>query len=140
MPIIRFFALIHVFRHLGIRSHQIERWLKMDKDKLKKEIGNALRTQRKELNLKLEYVAQKMEVDVPTVSRWENGTRMPDMWRLMDLCKIYNCTIILSKDNIVIGNPSGEISTFSPKILSCINELFNAYDEDFQSGNKKPQR
>lgn len=112
----------------------------MDKDKLKKEIGNALRTQRKELNLKLEYVAEKMEVDVPTVSRWESGTRLPDMWRLMELCNIYNCTMLLSKEHFVIGNSSGEILTFSPKILSCINELFNAYDEDFQSGNKKPQR
>lgn len=113
---------------------------KMNKNNLKEEVGVALRIQRKELGLKLEYVAQKMEVDVPTVSRWENGTRLPDMWRLMDLCGIYNCTIILSKDNIVIGNQSGEILTFSPKILSCINELFNAYDEDLQGGNKKPHR
>lgn len=112
----------------------------MNKNNLKEEVGAALRSRRKELKLKLESVAEKMDVDVPTVSRWENGTRLPDMWRLMDLCRIYKCTIILSKDNIAIGNSSGEIPTFSPKILSSIRELFNAYDEDLQGGNKKPQR
>ena len=113
---------------------------KMNKNNLKEEVGVVLRMRRKELGLKLEYVAEKMEVDIPTVSRWENGTRLPDMWRLMKLCNIYNCTMILSEENFVIGNSSGEILTLSPKILSCINQLFNAYEEDFHNGNKKPQR
>lgn len=109
------------------------------KNMIKEEIGEALRTRRKELGFTLEYVAEKMGVDVPTVSRWENATRLPNMWRLIQLCDIYKCTIILNKEHFGIENSSGEISPFSPKILSCMKKLFNAYDEDFHSGNKKPQ-
>lgn len=110
----------------------------------KKELAEALRTRRKELDFKLEYVAEKMEVDVPTVSRWENATRLPNILRLIELGKIYNCPIILDQGHVIIKNLSGEDSTHSPKFLYCLNEFLKAYDEEkykgFQNGNKNPER
>ena len=46
-------------------------------------IGAVLKTLRKEKNLTQEQAAEQLGVSNRTVSRWETGTNMPDIWNLV---------------------------------------------------------
>ena len=52
-----------------------------------------LRELRKRAGLKPSELASKMAVDITTISRWETGTRKPDVDSLVKLSKILNCTV-----------------------------------------------
>lgn len=44
--------------------------------------------------------AKRLDVDVSTLRRWENGQSAPDYDQLMDVCRLYDCQLgdlILSK-------------------------------------------
>ncbi|MDE6123995.1 MAG: helix-turn-helix domain-containing protein, partial [Eubacterium sp.] len=46
-----------------------------------------LRNLRKEKDLSQEYLAEKMGVSRQTISKWENGTAMPDLKKLTELAE-----------------------------------------------------
>lgn len=61
----------------------------MNQDK----IGKFLASLRKENNLTQEDIAEKLNVNVKSVSRWENGRNLPDSSIMKEICKIYNVSI-----------------------------------------------
>ena len=61
----------------------------MNQDK----IGKFLASLRKENNLTQEDIAEKLNVNVKSVSRWENGRNLPDPSIMKEICKIYNVSI-----------------------------------------------
>ena len=61
----------------------------MNQDK----VGKFLASLRKENNLTQEDIAEKLNVNVKSVSRWENGRNLPDPSIMKEICKIYNVSI-----------------------------------------------
>ncbi len=56
-----------------------------------------LRNLRKEKDLSQEYLAEKMGVSRQTISKWENGTAMPDLKKLTELAEFFE----VSMDNLL---------------------------------------
>ena len=68
-------------------------------------IGGFLRELRKENNLTQEQLAEKFGVSSRSVSRWENGTTLPDLDILVELADYYNVEI----QEIIDGERKSEI-------------------------------
>lgn len=56
-------------------------------------IGKFLSQLRKENNYTQEEISEKLNVNVKSVSRWENGRNLPDHSVIVEICKIYNISI-----------------------------------------------
>lgn len=52
-----------------------------------------LRAFRKEKDFSQEYLAEKMNVSRQTISKWENGTAMPDLKRLTELAELFETSM-----------------------------------------------
>ena len=48
---------------------------------------------RKEKNRSQEQLAEELEVSRQAVSKWESGNSYPEMDKLIQMCKIFNCTL-----------------------------------------------
>lgn len=55
-------------------------------------VGNKIMNYRKELNLTQDELAEKLFVTRQLVSKWENGTGVPSIDVLLELCKLFNKT------------------------------------------------
>ena len=58
-----------------------------------KKVGEFLFELRKENQLTQEQLAEKLGVSNRSVSRWENGTTMPDLPMLLRICREFNVSI-----------------------------------------------
>ena len=58
-----------------------------------KKIGSLLRELRKEKGLTQEQLAEQFGVSNRTVSRWENGSNMPDLSMLVEIADYYDVEI-----------------------------------------------
>lgn len=56
-------------------------------------IGKFILRLRKENSFTQEEIAEKLNVNVKSVSRWENGKNLPDHSIILEICKIYNISI-----------------------------------------------
>lgn len=64
--------------------------------------GDNLKTLRKKNNISQEALADKVGVSRQSVSKWETGDAYPEMNNILQLCKIFHCSIgDLVNDNIV---------------------------------------
>ena len=52
-----------------------------------------LAKQRKNNNFSQEQFADKMNVSRQAVSKWESGSSIPDMEKIIQMCKILNCNL-----------------------------------------------
>lgn len=52
-----------------------------------------LRAFRKQKEFSQEYLAEKMNVSRQTISKWENGTAMPDLKKLTDLASLFDVSM-----------------------------------------------
>ena len=48
---------------------------------------------RKKNNMSQEQLADRLNVSRQAVSKWESGNSVPDMTKIMELCKILNCSL-----------------------------------------------
>ncbi|MBD5390634.1 helix-turn-helix transcriptional regulator [bacterium] len=55
-------------------------------------VGRKLTNYRKKLQLTQDDVAERLFVTRQLVSKWENGTGVPSIDCLLELCKLYNTT------------------------------------------------
>ena len=46
---------------------------------------------RKDNNLSQEQLADKLGVSRQAVSKWESGNSYPDMEKMLQMCRIFNC-------------------------------------------------
>ncbi len=58
---------------------------------------------RKEHNLSQENLAEKLNVSRQAVSKWESGSSYPDMEKMIEMCRILNCTLEDLLDDGTIG-------------------------------------
>ena len=88
---------------------------------------------RKKNNITQEVLAEKINVSRQAVSKWENGTSMPDMKTIMELCSILNCSLDELIDDEVIGNnktkkeDKNNINDYLKEILDFITRTYNMF-------------
>lgn len=64
--------------------------------------GEKLYKLRKNANMSQELLAEKLDVSRQSISKWENGNAYPEMYRILELCKIFHCNINeLINENII---------------------------------------
>ena len=88
----------------------------MNQDK----IGKFLASLRKGNNLTQEDIAEKLNVNVKSVSRWENGRNLPDPSIMKEICKIYNVSIneLFNGEKVKKSNKVRQIFLFT--FICCI--------------------
>lgn len=89
-----------------------------------------LRAFRKQKEFSQEYLAEKMNVSRQTISKWENGTAMPDLKKLTDLASLFD----VSMDEL-LGTSAPDYKT-SVSDNSELEILKQAFDE-YKAKNKK---
>ena len=89
-----------------------------------------LRAFRKQKDFSQEYLAEKMNVSRQTISKWENGTAMPDLKKLTDLASLFD----VSMDEL-LGTSAPDYKT-SVSDNSELENLKQAFDE-YKAKNKK---
>lgn len=89
-----------------------------------------LRAFRKQKEFSQEYLAEKMNVSRQTISKWENGTAMPDLKKLTDLASLFD----VSMDEL-LGTSAPDYKTSVPDNAELEN-LRQAFDE-YKIKNKK---
>lgn len=68
-------------------------------------LGKNLQILRKMANMTQEELAVKMSVSRQTVSKWELGTVLPEIEKLIELCELFNCSVDqLLRDTMDFGN------------------------------------
>ena len=77
---------------------------------------------RKKNNMSQEQLADRLGISRQAISKWESGVSMPDMEKIMQLCKILNCSLEELVDD---GVSSGKMVNSSQKInfQTYLNEL-----------------
>lgn len=89
-----------------------------------------LRAFRKQKEFSQEYLAEKMNVSRQTISKWENGTAMPDLKKLTDLASLFD----VSMDEL-LGTSAPDYKT-SVSDNAELENLKQAFDE-YKTKNKK---
>ncbi|WP_454970001.1 helix-turn-helix domain-containing protein [Eubacterium sp.] len=89
-----------------------------------------LRAFRKQKDFSQEYLAEKMNVSRQTISKWENGTAMPDLKKLTDLASLFD----VSMDEL-LGTSAPDYKT-SVSDNAELENLKQAFDE-YKVKNKK---
>lgn len=89
-----------------------------------------LRAFRKQKEFSQEYLAEKMNVSRQTISKWENGTAMPDLKKLTDLSSLFD----VSMDEL-LGTSAPDYKT-SESDNTELENLKQAFDE-YKTKNKK---
>lgn len=89
-----------------------------------------LRAFRKQMEFSQEYLAEKMNVSRQTISKWENGTAMPDLKKLTDLASLFD----VSMDEL-LGTSAPDYKT-SVSDNAELENLKQAFDE-YKAKNKK---
>ena len=89
-----------------------------------------LRAFRKQKEFSQEYLAEKMNVSRQTISKWENGTAMPDLKKLTDLASLFD----VSMDELLgTSAPDYKTSVSDNSELEILKQAFNEY----KAKNKK---
>lgn len=80
--------------------------------------------QRKNCNLSQEQLADRLGISRQAVSKWESGLSYPDMEKLMQLCKILNCTLDeLLDDGVISEEHSNKTTPNKFSFDNCLKDL-----------------
>lgn len=88
---------------------------------------------RKENNLSQELLADKLGVSRQAVSKWESGSSYPDMEKMIEMCKILNCTLEDLLDDGVVketnssNNTKINFSSYFNDFLKFITRIYNMF-------------
>ena len=87
---------------------------------------------RKENNLSQEQLAYRLGVSRQAVSKWESGSSIPDMAKILELCKILNCNLedlvddgVSSNKDVV--NSKIDINNYFKEFLDFITRTLNMF-------------
>lgn len=83
---------------------------------------------RKANNLSQEQLADELGVTRQSISKWESGDSYPDMAKIVQLCKVLNCTIDDILDDEIVSNTKQEKTT-DTKDSNKANTLQKYFDE-----------
>lgn len=88
--------------------------------------------QRKNNNLSQEQLADRLGVSRQAVSKWESGSSIPDMSKILELCKILNCNLEDLVDDGVKSNKDiyearNSINNYLKEVLDFITRTINMF-------------
>lgn len=78
-----------------------------------------LRNLRKDSDFSQEYLAEKMKVSRQTISKWENGTAMPDLKKLAELAELFD----VSMDELLGTSSPAPVQDNSEELEQLRNEI-----------------
>ncbi len=104
---------------------------------MKKPIGEIIRNLRKERNLTQEELANLLHVSGQAVSRWENGTGMPDISQIVPLASVFGVSTdvlfdMVGKSDDDIANEiihEAEMLVYDENHVATKNGLYQAYQK-----------
>lgn len=89
-----------------------------------------LRLLRKNKELSQEYLAERMNVSRQTISKWENGTAMPDLKKLTELAELFDT----SMDELLgTSSPAPREESYS---MDEINDMIQKQLKEYDNKNK----
>lgn len=90
-----------------------------------------LRAYRKEKDFSQEYLAQRMKVSRQTISKWENGTAMPDLKKLTELAELFETSMdeLLGTSSPMQKDESFSIEEIRSYAYSFAQNQINAYEK-----------
>ena len=80
--------------------------------------GDNLRNLRKSKNISQENLAEKVNVSRQSVSKWETGEAYPEMNNILQLCKIFHCSI-----NDLVNDNIADINSLDEEIKMSVVKL-----------------
>lgn len=84
---------------------------------------------RKNNNYNQEQFAEKMNVSRQAVSKWESGSSYPDMDKMIQMCKILNCTLDeLLDDGIIESNKENNKINYNHYFSDFLNFITKTYN------------
>lgn len=99
----------------------------------KMKFSEKLTNLRKKNNKSQEQLADKLGVSRQAVSKWESGTSVPDMEKMMQLCKILNCSLDELVDDGAGGNRKQTTqdkitwNTYYKEVIDFITKTLNMF-------------
>ena len=88
---------------------------------------------RKENNLSQELLAEKLGLSRQAISKWESGSSYPDMEKMLEMCKILNCTLEdLLDDGAISNNQNSSNNKFNftnyvHDFLNFVTKIYNMF-------------
>ena len=88
---------------------------------------------RKENNLSQELLAEKRGLSRQAISKWESGSSYPDMEKMLEMCKILNCTLEdLLDDGAISNNQNSSNNKFNftnyvHDFLNFVTKIYNMF-------------
>lgn len=96
-----------------------------------------LRNLRKEKEFSQEYLAEKMNVSRQTISKWENGTAMPDLKKLTELAELFNTSMDELLGTSAPINASYQVDS---EELNAVKAELSAVKEELKENKSKNKR
>lgn len=91
-------------------------------------IGEKISKLRKDKNLTQEELGELLKVSRQSVSKWESDIAYPETTHLIELCKIFNCSMdYLLKDEVEIDNNPNNKGKFMAIIQKHWRKIFIAF-------------
>lgn len=88
-----------------------------------------LAKQRKNNNFSQEQFADKMNVSRQAVSKWESGSSIPDMEKIIQMCKILNCNLDdLLDDGVIDSKKKTNQNNFNNYFGDFLNFITRTYN------------
>ncbi len=79
-------------------------------------LGEKIAKQRKELNLTQEQLAEILNVSRQSVSKWESDIAFPETEKLLELGKLFDCSMDYLLKEEVTEKSGGQTSGFAEKV------------------------
>lgn len=95
-----------------------------------------LRNLRKEKDLSQDYLAAKLNVSGQTISKWKNGSAMPNLNKLIELAEFFEVsmdTLLGMKFDVEQNEESADITKFE----QYVNQLAAVIDENQRKETNK---
>lgn len=91
-----------------------------------------LRRLRKEKEYSQEYLSIKLDVSRQTISKWENGTAMPDLKKLVEIAEFFEVSM---DDLLGLSNPNSDIAEAeNAEYIKEANEYTNQLIKELDNG------
>lgn len=102
-------------------------------------VGDIVRTLRNERNLTQDQLAQKMGVDRSTIATYESGVRLPSLFSLIALSRIFGVTtdymLGVTKERATLL----DVSDLTPQQINSINLIIENYREGNAASAEDPK-
>lgn len=92
-------------------------------------IGKTIRKYRKEKGLTQEEMATRLGVTAPAVNKWENDIAYPETAKLIELGKLFNCSMdyllreeVTEKSGVQTSDFTGKVEEISRKVMTDNNK------------------